>query len=379
MPLFDPEFLKLTRGLDVEAFWAENARCFAFSPLKPRCPLSFAPDDHWLFSFLGLPSTLRYYQEKPYRDAMHALANEVLCEWVGRPYFEEDTWECAPKRIENLFGCEFAYYEGGTPWLMPVVEDESEASASAFTRLLDRAEATDLQDWALPPDFRAEWALRAAEGRPLQALGSGSRGPATVMTSILKPETFFYWCADKPELIRRFSRLLGEKMVAFNRVLREFSGNQAPGWWITDDNCALFNRRLYREYCFPVLEQVLEAMAPLPAADYNLRYQHSDSAMGHLLEMQWELGIRKVNYGPTVDSGLIRQKMPAAWICGQVPPMLLRDGSPEAIRQQVRGDFAKAGASGGLEVTTAGSLPAGAGIGRMRWLMQVVQEDCSYR
>jgi hypothetical protein len=32
----------------------------------------------------------------------------------------------------------------------------------------------------------------------------------------------------------------------------------------------------------------------------------------------------------------------------------------------------------GLEVTTAGSLAAGTGTGRMRWLMKVVQEECRY-
>ena len=37
-----------------------------------------------------------------------------------------------------------------------------------------------------------------------------------------------------------------------------------------------------------------------------------------------------------------------------------------------------AGASGGLNVTTAGSLAAGTGVGRMRWFMLVVQEDCRY-
>jgi uroporphyrinogen decarboxylase len=118
----------------------------------------------------------------------------------------------------------------------------------------------------------------------------------------------------------------------------------------------------------------MDAMAPPPA----IRYQHSDSAMGHILDMQYELGIRVVNYGPTVDAGLIREKMPDAYIHGQMPPMLLRNGSPEAIKQQVIDDFEKAGQNGGLLIATAGSLAAGTGVGRMRYLMQVVQEYCRY-
>jgi len=96
---------------------------------------------------------------------------------------------------------------------------------------------------------------------------------------------------DHPDLMQRFRNILAEKMVAFNLILREFSGNTQPGWWITDDNSALFNPQLYREYCYPILEQVLNALAPGNAR----RHQHSDSAMGHLLDMQYQLVLRGLN------------------------------------------------------------------------------------
>jgi hypothetical protein len=164
-------------------------------------------------------------------------------------------------------------------------------------------------------------------------------------------------------------------MVELNTVLRAFSGNSAPGWWITDDNSALFNKKLYQEYCFPVLHRVLGVMAP---GEHASRYQHSDSSMGHLLDYQRELGINSVNYGPDVDAGYIRQKMPDALIQGQTPPMLLRNGSPEEILARVKSDFQKAGDGGGLQVTTAGSLAAGTGVGRMRWFMLLVERHCRY-
>jgi uroporphyrinogen decarboxylase len=370
MPIIEPEFLELTRDLDLDAFWEENERCGAFTRDKPRCAVSFSPDDHWIFEFMQVPSTVRYYHDKEYRDDLHRQVNQVTLQYVGKAFFDEDTWRESPRRIENLFGCEFTYHEGSTPWLTPVTEDPEE-----FARVLDRAEAIDLRTWSFPDAFLHEWEGRGKQGKRLPLLGNGSRGPATIMTSVLKPETVMFWLYDHPDLMRRFRDILAQKMVEFNTILREFSGNTRQGWHILDDNSALYSPALYSEYCFPVLQKVMDAMAPGDAP----RYQHSDSAMGHLLDLQHALGVRDVNYGPTIDVALIRAKMPDAVINGHMPPFLLRNGTPEEIRQRAIEDFEKAGGTGGLNVTTAGSLAAGTGVGRMRWLMQVVQEECRYQ
>jgi uroporphyrinogen decarboxylase len=366
---YSDDFLYLTPQLDLAAFWAENDACLENQSDKPRCALEFSPDDHWLFEFVQPIQILRYYQEKEYRDGIHKQANELLLEFVGKPYFDEDSWQYQPHRIENLFDCEFTYTDSSTPWLTPATSDPDE-----FARILDRAENTNIAEWALPGTFLQEWAERKAEGRPLPRLGDGSRGPATIMTSILHVETVFYWIYDHPELMKRFRDILARKMVELNRVLRKFSGNAEPGWWITDDNSALFNKKLYREHCYPVLETVLNEFAPGNAR----RYQHSDSSMGHIMDQQRELGINAVNYGPEVDAALIREKLPNAVIYGQLPPFTLRNGTPEEIRQRIRDDFQKAGATQKQIVATAGSLAAGTSLGRMRWMMQCVSDDCRY-
>ena len=82
---------KRTTRLDVQEFWTENAGCEAFTTNKPRCALSFSPDDHWLFEFTHAPSTLRYYQDKAYRDQLHREANQVTSTYVGRTFFRKMT------------------------------------------------------------------------------------------------------------------------------------------------------------------------------------------------------------------------------------------------------------------------------------------------
>jgi uroporphyrinogen decarboxylase len=367
--MVEQTFIDLTGDLDVEEFWEENAECGAFTENKPRCSASFATDDHWLFEFVEGVSTVRYYKDKDYRDGLHRQVNTITEEHVGKAFFDEDTWATTPRRIENLFGSTFAYHEGSTPWLTEATEDPD-----VFAEILDRAEDTDLEAWSLTEDYRGEWDNRKRSGKRPPKLGRGGRGPATIMTSVLGTERALFWMLDHPDLMRRFRDVLARQMVGLNTALRAFSDNHETGWWITDDNCCLLSPDLYREFCYPVLETVLDALAPGDAT----RHQHSDSAMAHLLEQQYELGIRSVNYGPEVDVAEIREKMPDAQIHGHLPPFLLRNDGPDDIEERIVSDFEKAGEGGGLNVTTAGSLAAGTGVGRMRWFMKVVQERCRY-
>jgi len=69
--------MERTTQLDVQEFWAENAAGEAFPTNKPRCALSFSPDDHWLFECAHAPSTLRHYQDKGYRGQLHREVNRA--------------------------------------------------------------------------------------------------------------------------------------------------------------------------------------------------------------------------------------------------------------------------------------------------------------
>jgi uroporphyrinogen decarboxylase len=369
MAIIEPEFMDLTRDFDVEAFWEENDRCGAMTTDKPRCSAGVGLDDHWLLEFTSPPSTVRYYRDKQFRDNLHRECNEVLKRHLGRAFFGEDTWEHQPRRIEELFGCELAYLERATPWLTHVTEDPDE-----FGRVLDRVEETDLHSWMFPEAYLAEWERRTGSGQPRPRLGGGGRGPATIMTSVIKPDLCLMWFYEHPDLMARFRDLLTRKLIEHTKILREFSGSPGGGFFVLDDNCALFSASLYREFCFPVFDGFLNAIG----CPRGSRYQHSDSAMGHLLDLQRELGVTGVNYGPTVDVALIRQKMPDACIDGHMPPFLLRNGTPGEIEQRIKDDFRKAGATGKLNVRLAGSLAGGTGVGRIRFFFQCVERYCRY-
>ena len=90
---------------DIQTTFDELVEPIAVRVAKPRCAAAFSPDDHWLFEFLQVPTTVRYYHDKAYRDDLHRAANAITQQYVGKSFFDEDTLQHSPKRIENLFGC----------------------------------------------------------------------------------------------------------------------------------------------------------------------------------------------------------------------------------------------------------------------------------
>lgn len=350
---------------DVHAFWEENELCLEpFTTKKPRVPIHFGLDDHFLLELLNPPSTVRYYQDHAYRMHLNKIANDKLEPVLGRRFYPEEEMRLAPNRFEVLMGAEWKLTEGGTPWLESSVQDIGDAK-----RLIQRAAKLDMKKLAFPNGWQEEKKRYEAETGKKIKLGGGSRGPATMATSILGTTNTCMFMIDEPELMDDFFAVLAEKLVEYQKVLLEATDNQANAYYILDDNCFLFPPKLYERYCAPVLERLFAEFAPLPE---HTRFQHSDSDMGHLMEILWDLGVNGVNLGPNIEPIEIRRKMPGAVIHGQIPPFVLRNGSFDEIISYVQRDIEQLGGDGGLVECPAGSVPGGTPLENLKVYMWAV-------
>lgn len=353
--------------LDLGRFWEEEraSRGKPFRTDKPRAPITISLDDHWLLDELQVESTLPYYQDPEVRAALNREANDRCDAEIGIRPFDPLVREPGPLRLERVLGCREEVLEGGTPWLEPAVETPSE-----LARLLDRVEPWEEADY-----LAAALANGATVGRADGPYVCWSRGPATIATSVVGTTELMYALADEPELCERLFAVLGRAIALYNQALARAAGTEPAGLAVLDDNCALFSPGLYRRFCLPAMQTAFSALAPTPG---HYRFQHSDSDMEHLLPILTTLGFHGVNFGPNVRAATIRAAMPAVEVHGQVAPFTLRDGSLDAIEAEVRRDFEEAGLDGGLTVTTAGSIPAGTTLSRIRHFMSCVDRLCRY-
>jgi uroporphyrinogen decarboxylase len=368
--------------VELDRFWADQelARASPFGPAIPQLPLGMLMSGECVYDELGVPQDFwRYDHDEAWRLSLNKAYNDkaekivgrrLLGETPGQPHLQ---WP-AVKSLADVFEAK-AVWQSDSWWLEQSAHDENELKA-----LLVRVEARlpVLRDFLLPPGWDKDKArLLAAGSKP--PLYRGQRGPVTFATSIYGVENLMFLLLDNPGLAARFRDAIRDAMLGIGRVLDEESGYTpatAPrGFSFADDNCYLLSPELYTFFGLPILKAMFNRYSPDPA---DSRYQHSDSAMGHLLPVLATLNMTGVNLGPTVRADDIRRHLPRAVIHGQLAPFTLsRNDEPGIVAELLR-DFDMTRDTRGLVFCTAGSINNGSRLTGMRLIMAAIQKYGRY-
>ena len=369
--------------VDLERFWADDAASQgkSFSTEKPQVPLGISLPATCVWDELGLPSPEGADTEvtNPYEVPLDLRRryNEKARVVIGKAVFPEDAPPPADSHFPPVKGITDIFeaptrHVGGTGWVMPAAETPAELEA-----LLDRVERLDLRAFLFPENWDAEVRRIHETYGKRPRLGGGVRGPVTAAMSIYGVESLIYLIADAPELAARFRDLLADKIIEMTQILYEACGTEGRrGFGFADDNCAMLNAGMYAFFGQPILRRVFETFA---AGPNESRYQHSDSAMGHLMPLLNEVGLNGANFGPTVRAADIRAALPRCVIHGQLAPWTFARGTDEEVAAEVRRDIEEAGAGGGLVIATAGSINPGSRLSGLRAIMSTIQRYGRYR
>ena len=182
--------------------------------------------------------------------------------------------------------------------------------------------------------------------------------------------------------MKRLDRETIQKVIiGYIDIFREESGhdktNFTHGFGFYDDDCNLMTEEMYEMFGLPVLKAVFDHCSP---DSQDRRYQHSDSAMEHLVPILASLNLTGCNFGPTVTVEHIRKYMPNTRIDGQLAPFTFMRNNEDDIIAEVRRDceMIKATGTRGLNLATAGSINNGSLLTSMRVVMAALQNYGRY-
>ena len=360
---------------DIEKFWENDAlahkdNCFAPAP---QVALGIRMSDECVFAELGEEGEPWGYTPLERRIDLNRRYNDLSEKIVGRRllkerFLPEDARLPYVKRIGEVFGGEYILHNG-TEWLKEGIEDEK-----ALEKKLDEVEKLDLREFMLPPDWESEkrrvYEKYGVKPSPVHHI----RGPVTLACSLMGTTEFLYFLADEDELAERFSNDIADVIIKMAEIMDEeagLKGKDTHGFSFADDNCCLLSPQMYEKFGYPVLKKVFARFSP----DHgDKRYQHSDSAMGHLLPILGRLNLNGVNFGPTVMAPEIRKYMPEARIDGCIAPFTFMNNDEAQLITETERDIKAGFELGGVNISTAGSINNGSRLSSMRLMMEVIWE-----
>jgi uroporphyrinogen decarboxylase len=362
-------------NIDLEQFWKDDElahRDNCFYEHAPQVALGIRMSGECVYAELGeegdpwAPESpeRRYELNRRYNDKAERIVGKRVLPEVPP---EEVVARPAVKRIGEVFEGTYERGRKTGEWLHSPISTPAELEA-----MLDRVDKLDLEDFMLPDDW---------DNRQTSPQMRHIRGPVTLATSIYGVEELIFLYFDAEELYERFSRTILRVVLDMSTILDREAGyseeNRPPGFSFADDDCNLLTPEMYETFGYPILKTVFDHYSPQPG---QKRFQHSDSAMGHLLPILGRLNLTGCNFGPTVLVDHIREHMPNTRIDGCLAPFTFMNNDPEDITAEVRRDIEmiKSWNTKGLNISTAGSINNGSSLRSMRVVMETIAEHGRY-
>lgn len=372
-------------SLDMDQFWrdeevAHEQNCF--SDKAPQVALGIRMSDECVFAELGEEGKPWGYTDPARRYELNCRYNEKAIRIVGRPLLAENDPAKMPqvtipefRQIGEVFGGRYVY-DGETTWLMGTLSD-----ADALKKKLDEVDLLTKD----PEAFRnfilpAGWDETCKKAYELYGLHPSQymsvRGPVTLATSCFGIENLLYLYYDDEELFTRFADTIADVIEAYADLFIAESGHTgadfAHGFHFNDDDSNLMNPQMYKAFGYRVLDRIFRKYSPDPG---DIRYQHSDSAMGHLMPLLADFNLTGCNFGPTISVQEIRRYMPNTRIDGQLAPFTFMRNNEADIIAEVKRDCEAIKECGtrGLNLSCAGSINNGSLLTSMRTVMAAIQ------
>lgn len=367
--------------VDIERFWADDALAHednCFSRKAPQVALGILMSEECVFAELGVNGNPWGYTPREKRMEFNKLYNDKSEKIVGRRLLPEyipepDSLFPVTRRIGEVF--EGRYMKNDiSEWL-----SGSCSTPGELEKLLDRVERLDLREFILPSNWESEkkriFEQSGKKPEPLRHV----RGPVTLATSIYGSENLIFLILDEPEIAERFSNAISDVIFGISTIMDEEAGyengNIPGGFSFADDNCCLLKPEMYELFGYPILDRIFKHWCPRPE---DSRYQHSDSAMAHLLPILGRLNFTGCNFGPTALVDQIREYMPATRIDGCLAPFTFMRNDEEKIISEAKRDCEMARGKRGLNLSTAGSINNGSLLTSMRAVMYAIQNYGRY-
>ncbi len=179
---------------------------------------------------------------------------------------------------------------------------------------------------------------------PTTIPGEGTDGPFDVAYKLRGAAEVCIDMHDDPRYFHELMRFVTENTIRRMKAIREWRWKRIPDspdkgrfkmpqWGFADDAIALISTSDYEKHVFPYHKRLIEEFSDGGPVSIHL----CGNATRHFRFLRDNLNVQSFDTGFPVDHGKLRQELgPDVQIQGGPTVMLLREGSPAEIRNEIR-------------------------------------------
>jgi uroporphyrinogen decarboxylase len=352
-----------------------------------RVPVLPAVAHRYLIPAIGA-SFREYYADAETMLRTQILAQKWLMENIRTDAFDiTGPWVGAWTDFQNTFeagslGVPIVFPDDDIPWVGPGwVKDEAD---------LRRLEEIDYVHSGINARQFAyrRGMLAAAEKYPVRFQGGPifypgaaphltrtSDGPFGVAGDLMGNTELFLACAERPDFVRELLRIVTDKMIEYLDACWAEEGRTGPrdfAW--TDDLAVSLSRAMFEDLALPANRRLREhfdgwAMLHMCGwSDHLLETFRDGLRIDELQGFGWEVDLDRI---AAVMGGRVV-------LLGNVNPMLIRSGTPDAVREATRRVIAKLAPLGGFIVQDGNNIPPGSPVENINAMMEAAERYGRY-
>jgi uroporphyrinogen-III decarboxylase len=269
---------------------------------------------------------------------------------------------------------------------IPVVHEDGWIRTEKDLRLLENMDTINNGLNGKQIRFRHEM-MKIADKYPVRFLGGAvfypgenpalthtSNGPFTNAAYLMGSTQAFTAMVERPDFMRELLHIIAEKTIAWLDFCWEEEGldNRDLAW--TDDLAAYLSEKTWQEVLLPYNKRLRDhfawaGMHMCGHTDHLLEIFTNQLKINEYQGFGWEVDLEKI--GAIMGGKVV--------LLGNVNPLLIANGTPEAVKEATRQVIGKLAPYKGLIIQDGNNIAPGSPVGNINAMMEAAEEYGIYR
>lgn len=235
------------------------------------------------------------------------------------------------------FGCPVVYPENDMPFVLPILrEDKKKLYKINLPDVFENpVYKIALEHYYYLEEKRKKYDFENIPVGKTTIFGGGTDGPLTVACNLRGANQLMIDFYEDPQYVHDLLSFITEETIRRIKRIYEFSGIAYPQqcWGFADDSIELISTEMYKKFVMPYHIRLLNEFSKGGPNSIHI----CGKVQRHLKTLKEELNIKTFDLGFPVDLGKARQELGEdVLLIGNVSPILLKNGPPGKIRDEVK-------------------------------------------